>query len=191
MARSLRPAPMRRSVVAVQPDAGRSGALRFGNPRRNVWWCVLLAVQSLMLAAIALVTVVVIVLGATDEPVGMGVFLPLYAALCWGLGRTARRALRAGVTIAADEIVVDGPLATRRFPLARVARFRHGLQDHRAGNPGPGVVVELTDGGALPVWTFGAESFVWNAERKSERWAPVAAQLNDALQQQRAVDRAG
>lgn len=110
---------------------------------------------------------------------------------CWGLGRTGRRALRAGVTIAADEVVVDGPLATHRFPLTRVARFRHGLHAYGAGNPGPGVVVELSDGGALPVWTFGAESFVWNAERRSERWAPVAAQLNDALERQRVVERAG
>jgi hypothetical protein len=165
--------------------------MRFANRRRNVWWCVLLGVQSFLFAAIALVFVVVIVLGKTDEQVGMAVFLPLYAALCWGLGRTSRRALRAGVTIAADELVVDGPIATHRFPLARVKRFSHGLQGYGAGNPGPGVVVELTDGGALGVWTFGAESFVWNAERKSERWAPVAAQLNDALERQRGGSRPG
>lgn len=177
---------MRRPVVALDTDtASRSAALRFANRRRTVWWCVLLGVQSLMFAAIALVFVVLILLGTTDEPVATPVFLPLYAALCWGLGRTARRALRAGVAIAADEVVVDGPIATYRFPLARVKRFRHGLQDYGARNPGPGVVVELTDGGALGVWTFGAESFAWNAERKSERWAPVAAELNDALQQQR------
>lgn len=88
---------------------------------------------------------------------------------------------RAGLLVTDQAVVVRNPLKKWEIPVTEVRRFVAGTQPAWQGNPTPGVLVELNDGSARPIWTFAKEGFVWNTRKNTAPFNPLAEELNALL----------
>jgi hypothetical protein len=120
----------------------------------------------------------------TDEPSTV-LFAPVFFGMAYAAFRWARGAWRAEVLLLPEEVVVRGPWRTQHYPLTKVAGFTHGLQPAGGMNPTPGVLLKLTDGSIVPVWTLASGGFVWNNDRNAQKWASTAERLNRAVDERR------
>ena len=141
------------------------------------FWCALgafvLAGGALSAGSSALETAAGIGIGAAVLLVGLALL------------RYARGCLRAGLRIDAEHVHIANPLTRRTVPLDDVRGFRAGAQPAAAGNPTPGVSVELADGSTVRVWALAREGLVWNTARNAERWTATADALNELVARRR------
>jgi hypothetical protein len=141
-------------------------------------------------ASAAVVTLVTAVAGVVhDSPRDLALACATMALLASGLLLCAARLWRAGLWVAAEGVVVRGPLRTHRFALADVAAVHAGIQPG-ATNGSPGVLLLLEDGRCIPVWALSNEGWIWRMQRYVHAWEPVCAQLEDLIESLRRARQA-
>jgi hypothetical protein len=156
----------------------RDGLVWLCNRRRNFAHGWVYLVAGGIHAPIVLAAAVVAVATGDRDALLLAVFgAPFtYAGL-----RAGRGILRSGAAVTASDVVIRGPWSERRFELARVDAFTTGEHLGGAG----GVLLKLTDGDEVAVWTLAQDGLTGNGERNALKWEPVAARLNALLLQQR------
>jgi hypothetical protein len=102
-------------------------------------------------------------------------------AIAAALVKAAIGAWRAGVMVTQTEIIVRGPWGAESFPIDDAKRFVAMAIPAEKGNPTPGVVLELHDGSAAPIWALAKEGLVWNTERNVDAHRDTAEALNRIL----------
>jgi hypothetical protein len=98
-----------------------------------------------------------------------------------GMSLYARGCLRAGISVAADGVIVANPLSRRAVSLSDIKGFSAGVQSVGYGGPTPGIVLDLVDGSHVRVWALAREGLVWTEARNRARWHDTAESLNNLL----------
>ena len=108
------------------------------------------------------------------DRLGIAGFLLLPALACL---RVALGCAKAGLMIRNSDIVIRGPLKTWTVRIEDVEGFRSGIQPG-AANGTPGVLLNVRNRRPIPIWTLGADGFVWNFRKLAQSFAPTVESLN-------------
>ena len=133
----------------------------------------------------AALSLVVAVMGRSLDEGAAAAMLLVVAAGC---GVVAYRTYHAGLWIAADGIVIRGPLWTSRVAVDAAESFFAGVQDG-AGNGTPCPMLATGDGRAIGVWALGRQGVVWRYPRYLRELEPVCTELNRLLECAKAKPR--
>jgi hypothetical protein len=111
--------------------------------------------------------------------IAIGVAMVAFAAV---LARRSVRGWSSGVMITPTKVINRTPWGSESFPIDDVKRFvPEAIPVGRAPHPVPGVVLELHDGSAAPIWALCKEGFVWNTDRNVDAWRDTTDALNRML----------
>lgn len=99
------------------------------------------------------------------------------AAACFVI---AVRFLRGGLWLDQEDVIVRGPLRTRRFATSDVRQFGPMVVSG-AGNGTPCVTVHLNDDRTVGVFVLGRQGWVWHFDRDLKELQPLCDSLNKLL----------
>jgi hypothetical protein len=147
------------------------------NRRRNLGFALGWGMVAAAWFALALATAIY---AANNSGLTRGLPVVVFlAALGVLVAKVAIGCARAGLKIDPSGVVIRGPWTTRRFTLDSVSRFRADYHSELQGrNPTPGIVLSLTDGRTVTVWSLGKEGLARHSSRALARWGDVASELN-------------
>jgi hypothetical protein len=143
------------------------------NRRFAVIWGLLASGNTIVGGVLVVLAARKTAIGAIELGVSLGLLALSSARSAWGSAHAA-------IKVTDRAVIVRNVWKTREIPIADIARFTTG-RGGIAYNATPGVVVQLKDGRAYPVWTLAREGNVWNSKRKATAWQGVADELNRLL----------
>jgi hypothetical protein len=110
---------------------------------------------------------------------GLAVFVLFFLALAGASAALGVRFARSGLWISADEILVRGPLRTKRIATHDVERFEPGVHGRRSGFPCP--ILMRADGRSVGVWALGSEALTFSYRRALDDMRPLCEELERLL----------
>ncbi len=124
----------------------------------------------------------------TDKPVflahngGLAPFASFFLGVAACSGALAWRMARSGLWIEPDEVVVRGPLRTRRLAPGEVAAVEPSTRPDWYGPRGtPCPTLKLTSGREIAIWALGVNGLAYMNAARSEALRPLCVELNRLL----------
>jgi hypothetical protein len=147
------------------------------NARRTHGWTAIAVLWSVVFAGLLFTSGDLQGHHPLAEYLGLGAFYFGIAAVGIFL---AGRVARAGVRIAADDILIRGPFRTRTVAIGDAQDFVPGLQGG-AGNGTPCPLLHRRGGGAVGVWALGRRNVWFRYDRLCAEIQPVCDELNELV----------
>ena len=121
------------------------------------------------------------------EPGSIGL-IPVMAGVVYFAARTALRFWHVGVSITSNEVLIIGPVRTKRVPISDAREF---ITDVRltGGNGQPMICLNRYGTSPVNIWALSRNGFVWNLRRLTAGLQPLADELNQHLSEARSGTR--